>query len=79
MASVHDVAALSEGLFVALRRRSSFNGNAASDEHLATSAGTTWLEQPPGEYDVLVRDERFGWGAGSRAKRSWSSCGILPA
>ena len=61
-----DVRLLCEGLFVALRRRSLFNGHVASDEHLATSIGTTSLKLPPGEYDVLVRDERFGWGVGSR-------------
>ena len=49
-----DVRLLSEGLFVALRRRSLFNCNVASDEHLATSVGTTSLKLPPGEYDVLV-------------------------
>jgi hypothetical protein len=59
---------LSEGMFVALRRRSSFNGMVANDEHLATSVGKTTLHVPPGEYDLLVRDERFGWGGriGSR-------------
>ena len=57
---------LSEGMFVGLRRRSSFNGMVASDEHLATAVGKTTLHAPPGEYDVLVRDERFGWGTGSR-------------
>ena len=53
---------LSEGMFVALRRRSSFNGAVASEEHLATPVGKTTLHVPPGECDVLVRDERFGWG-----------------
>lgn len=61
-----DVRLLSEGLFVALRRRSSFNGNVAGDEHLATSIGTTYLKLQPGEYEVLVRDERFGWGVRDR-------------
>jgi len=61
-----DVRLLSEGLFVALRRRSLFNGNLAGDEHLATSVGTTTLKLQPGEYDVLLRDERFGWGVGNR-------------
>ncbi len=61
-----DVRLLSEGLFVALRRRSSFNGNVAGDEHLATSIGATYLKLQPGEYEVLVRDERFGWGVGDR-------------
>ena len=61
-----DVRLLSEGLFVALRKRSSFNGSLASDEHCVTSIGTTSLKIQPGEYDVLVRDEWFGWGAGNR-------------
>ena len=61
-----DVRLLSEGMFVALRRRSSFNGSLVSDEHLATSIGRTSLQIQPGEYDVLVRDEWFGWGAGNR-------------
>ena len=63
-----DVRLLSEGMFVALRRRSSFNGSQAGDEHLATSLGTTWLKLRPGEYDVLVRDEWFGWGVGNRGR-----------
>ena len=40
----------------------------------ASPAKSTWLHrsarpgsrQQPGEYDVLVRDEWFGWGAGNR-------------
>ena len=63
-----DVLLLSEGMFVALRRSSSFNGSQAGDEHLATSLGTTSLKLQPGEYDVLVRDERFGWGVGNRGR-----------
>ena len=63
-----DVRLLSEGMFVALRRRSSFNGSLVSDEHLATSIGTTSLKLQPGEYDVLVRDEQFGWGVGNRGR-----------
>ena len=62
-----DVRLLSEGMFVALRRHSAFNGSLASEEHLVTSVGTTSLKTQPGEYDVLVRDEWFGWGTGNRS------------
>ena len=63
-----DVRLLSEGLLVVLRRRSVFNGGLAGEEHLATTIGTTHRNVSPGEYDVLVRDERFGWDTDQRGR-----------
>ena len=63
-----DVLLLSEGMFVALRRSSSFNGSQAGDEHLATSIGTTSLKLQPGEYDVLVRGRTIWLGVGNRGR-----------
>jgi hypothetical protein len=60
--------ALSEDMFVAIRKRSSFDGSLAADEQVVTSIGTTYLRVQPGEYEVLVRDERFGWKVGNRGE-----------
>ena len=62
-----NVRLLSEGMLVALRKRSLFDGQLATEEKVATAIGTTELHVQKGDYDVLVRDEWFGWRTGNRA------------
>jgi serine/threonine protein kinase len=49
------------GLFVALRRRSSFSGEKIGDEETVAELGPSTLLLANGSYEVLLRDQRFGW------------------
>ncbi|MEW4526313.1 serine/threonine-protein kinase [Maioricimonas sp. JC845] len=50
----------STGMLVAVRRKSSFDRITLSEETI-TTMGQTALQLPPGEYEVLMRDELAGW------------------
>ncbi|MFG0295274.1 MAG: hypothetical protein ACF8PG_05145, partial [Maioricimonas sp. JB045] len=50
----------STGMLVAVRRKSSFDRITLSEETI-TTMGQTALQLPPGEYEVLKRDELAGW------------------
>ena len=60
------VRVLSEGMLVALRRKSLFDGRIDTEEKLITRVGDSQLTLQPGEYEILVRDEQFGWGQDGR-------------
>jgi hypothetical protein len=51
-----------DGFLVALRRKSAFGGVDLGSEQQITEYGSTFLRLHPGEYEVLIRDELFGWG-----------------
>jgi hypothetical protein len=51
-----------EGLLVVLRVRDAADDGTSPREFTAVDAGTTTLAVPPGEYQVAIRDEHFGWG-----------------
>ncbi len=53
---------LDPGLLVALRRNSLFGATIDPEETLVTRIGDSSLRVAPGHYELLVRDDNFGWG-----------------
>jgi hypothetical protein len=51
------------GLFVALRRRSSFGAEKIGEEETVTELGRSTLTLANGTYEVLLRDRLFGWNS----------------
>ncbi len=51
-----------DGLLVALRRKSAFDGYVPGSEQQVGEFGQTQLRLHPGEYELLIRDTLFGWG-----------------
>ncbi|MFG0335210.1 MAG: serine/threonine-protein kinase [Maioricimonas sp. JB049] len=52
----------STGIHVAVRRKSSIDRTTLSEESVS-AIGETKLSLPPGEYEVLMRDELAGWSS----------------
>ncbi|QDU40164.1 Serine/threonine-protein kinase PknB [Maioricimonas rarisocia] len=60
----------STGMLVAVRRKSSFDRTTLSEETI-TTMGETALSLPPGEYEVLMRDELAGWSTQNSRTETW--------
>ena len=52
---------LSEGMVLALRKKSLFEGTVGDEETLISDFGDSYPQLEPGEYEWLLRDLHFGW------------------